>query len=86
MSQDLSSWTTAGLETCLDLYRIQPGIPAERAFEEISVLLGLVSHLTLEAELNGDQLALSAARYLSTFAKAVSDDIENGKMQTDAPG
>ncbi|MDR6712153.1 hypothetical protein J2W83_001748 [Pseudomonas hunanensis] len=85
MSQAPNSWTTAGLETCLDLYRIQPGVPAERAHEEISVLLGLVRYLTYEAEMEGDRLLLCAARYFSAFAKAIADDIENGKAEPTSP-
>lgn len=80
MTHDLRNWKTAGSETFLDLYRILPGVPAERAFEELSTMLGLIRHLTLEAEINGDHMALGAARYLSAFAKAVADDIELGKL------
>ena len=54
-------WKTAGVQTCLDLYRIQPDIPFQQAFDELSVLLGCIRHLTCEAEMEGDQMSGSAA-------------------------
>ncbi|MBV4530056.1 DUF3077 domain-containing protein [Pseudomonas sp. SWRI107] len=69
---------TAGAETFLDLFCIKPGIPFERAFDELSVLLGCIRHLTAEAELESDLLAGSAARILSAMAKALINDLERG--------
>jgi hypothetical protein len=44
---------TAGVETFLELYRIQPDIPFSRAFDELSMLQGCILHLTTEAEMEG---------------------------------
>ncbi|MFV3318253.1 hypothetical protein [Pseudomonas sp. NY15374] len=44
---DLSDgYTTAGVATFLDMYRVQPGIPFERVLEEVSVILGCVRELS----------------------------------------
>ena len=74
--------TTAGITQCLDLYRIQPGIPFQHAFGELSVLLGCIRHLTCEAEMENDQIAASTARILSALAKALIDDLEIGMNRT----
>jgi hypothetical protein len=73
--------TTAGKETFLELFRIQPGIPFDRAFDELSVLLGCIRHLTFEAEMEKDAIALSAAHYLSAFAKALINDMELARQR-----
>ncbi|MCE1114833.1 MULTISPECIES: DUF3077 domain-containing protein [Pseudomonas] len=73
--------TTKGKTTCLEIFRIQPGIPFEHAFSELSVLLGCVRHLTTEAVMEGDLLAGSAARILSGLAKGLIDDMELGMSQ-----
>lgn len=69
---------TAGVETFLELYRVQPDIPFSRAFDELSMLQGCILHLTTEAEMEGDLLAGSAARILSAMAKALVNDLEIG--------
>ncbi|MCO7630646.1 DUF3077 domain-containing protein [Pseudomonas guariconensis] len=73
-----SPWKTAGVQTCLDTYRIQPGIPFQTAFSELSILLGCIRHLACEAEMEGDLIAGSATRILSAMAKALIDDMEIG--------
>ena len=73
--------TTAGKETFLELFRIQPGIPFDRAFDELSVLLGCIRHLTFEAEMEKDAIVLSAAHYLSAFAKALINDMELARQR-----
>lgn len=73
-----TTWTTAGRTTCMDLYRIQPGISFQHAFSELSVLLGCIRHLTCEAEMESDLIAGSSARILSAMAKALVDDMELG--------
>ncbi|WP_194788923.1 DUF3077 domain-containing protein [Pseudomonas sp. UFMG81] len=78
MSDEPRLGVTQGNTTCLELFRIQPGIPFEHAFSELSVLLGCVRHLTTEAEMEGDLLAGSAARILSGLAKGLIDDMELG--------
>ncbi|MFO3725032.1 DUF3077 domain-containing protein [Pseudomonas sp. HLMP] len=70
--------STAGRETFMELFRIQPGVSLEHALCELSVLLGCIRHLSTEAEMEGDLIAGSAARILSGFAKALIDDIERG--------
>ncbi|MDT3716873.1 DUF3077 domain-containing protein [Pseudomonas soli] len=69
---------TAGRTVCLDLFKVEPGVSFEDAFSELSVLLGCIRHLTCEAEMEGDLLAGSSARILSTMAKALIDDMEVG--------
>jgi hypothetical protein len=77
MTDALKNVTTAGSET-FDLFRLQPGVPFEHAFSQLSVLLGCIRHLTTEAEMEHDRQAGSAARILSEMAKALIDDIELG--------
>ncbi|MCG8294866.1 DUF3077 domain-containing protein [Pseudomonas entomophila] len=69
---------TAGRTTCMDLFKVEPGVPFQDAFSERSVLLGCIRHLTCEAEMEGDLLAGSSARILSAMAKALIDDMESG--------
>lgn len=78
MSDALKPGPTQGTTTCLDIFRIQPGIAFEHAFSDLSVLLGCVAHLTTEAEMEGDLIAGSAARILSGLAKGLIDDMELG--------
>ncbi|RRV47748.1 DUF3077 domain-containing protein [Pseudomonas sp. p106] len=73
----MKNLTTAGSET-FDLFRLQPGVPFEHAFSQLSVLLGCIRYLTTEAEMEHDRQAGSAARILSEMAKALIDDIELG--------
>lgn len=78
MSDDLKARTTVGQETFLDLYAIQPGVSLDHAFDELSVLLGCIRHLSEEAEMEGNLVAGSAARILSAMAKALINDMEMG--------
>lgn len=78
MSEEFSRSMTQGKTTCLDLFRIQPGIPFDQAFSDLSVLLGCISYLTTEAEMENDHKAGSAARILSGLAKGLIDDMELG--------
>lgn len=78
MTAPTSTCSTIGRETCLDLFRVQPGIPMERVLGEISVLLGCIRHLSTEAEIEGDLVAGSAARILSDMAKALANDLARG--------
>ena len=59
-----------------DVFRIVPGMPVEQAMEHVSDLLGCVHHLIREADHEDDRKALSAAYYLSGFAKAIMNDVE----------
>lgn len=52
MSLETKPLTTAGIETFLevgnppvDLLRVQPGIPVDDAYEQVSILLGYIKHL-----------------------------------------
>ncbi len=74
----MSRGHTAGRTTCLDLFKVEPGVTFEDAFSELSVLLGCIRHLTCEAEMEGDLLAGSSARILSAMAKALINDMEVG--------
>ncbi|MBA6117952.1 DUF3077 domain-containing protein [Pseudomonas sp. NC26] len=77
MHDELKKITTAGKES-FDLFRLQPGVPFEQAFSQLSVLLGCIRHLTTEAEMENDRQAGSAARIISEMAKALIDDMERG--------
>lgn len=61
-----------------DMFRIVPGVPIDRAMEHVSALLGCVHHLIREADHENDRKALSAAYYLSGFAKAIVNEVELG--------
>ena len=78
MSDHLKSRTTVGAEKFLELYRIEPGVPLDLTFDELSVLIGCIKHLNEEAEMEGDKIAGSAARILSAMAKALINDMEMG--------
>ncbi|WP_252090206.1 DUF3077 domain-containing protein [Pseudomonas sp. MWU13-3659] len=78
MSDDFKPGPTQGTTTCLEIFRIQPGIPFDHAFSDLSMLLGCVAHFTTEAEMEGDLMASSAARILSGLAKGLIDDMELG--------
>ncbi|MGE8398901.1 MAG: DUF3077 domain-containing protein [Burkholderiales bacterium] len=77
MNNSPSDSSTAGVET-FDLFRMQPNVPSNHAFSQLSVLLGCIRHLTTEAEMDNDRVAGSAARILSEMAKALIDDMERG--------
>jgi hypothetical protein len=77
MNNSPSDSSTAGVET-FDLFRMQPNVPFNHAFSQLSVLLGCIRHLTTEAEMDNDRVAGSAARILSEMAKALIDDMERG--------
>jgi len=78
--------TTAGVETFLEvgnpsvaLLRVQPGIPLDDAYEQVSILLGYIKHLVREGDMEDDHKLLGAADYLSALAKALMNDIEMAK-------
>ncbi|MBC3479470.1 DUF3077 domain-containing protein [Pseudomonas sp. P1B16] len=86
MADEPKPLTTAGLATFLDvgnpalnLLRVQPGIPIDVAYEQVSVLLGYIKHLVREGDMDDDHKLLGAADYLSVLAKALMDDIELAK-------
>ena len=78
MSEQPDMPVTAGDEIFLECYRVLPGVPLNRAFDELSVLQDCILHLTTEAEMEGDLKAGSAARMLSAMAKALINDLETG--------
>jgi len=78
--------TTAGLETFLEvgnppvnLLRVQPVIPIDDAYEQVSILLGYIKHLLREGDMEDDHKLLGAADYLAALAKALMNDIELAK-------
>ncbi len=77
MSNDPRDPSTVGVES-FDRFRLQPNVPFNHAFSQLSVLLGCIRHLTTEAEMENDRIAGSAARILSEMAKALIDDMELG--------
>ncbi|MFP3865545.1 DUF3077 domain-containing protein [Pseudomonas capeferrum] len=86
MADEPKPLTTAGLATflnvgnpSLNLLRVQPGIPIDVAYEQVSVLLGYIKHLVREGDMDDDHKLLGAADYLSVLAKALMDDIELAK-------
>ncbi|MDF0732814.1 DUF3077 domain-containing protein [Pseudomonas entomophila] len=60
----------------MELFRVQPGVPFERAFEEVSVLLGCIRHLSEGLEEAPDPKVSGAVHYLSALAKALMNDLE----------
>jgi len=86
MADETKSTATIGAETFLevgnppiDLLRVQPGIPIDDAYEQVSVLLGYIKHLVREGDIEDDHKLLGAADYLSALAKALMNDIEMAK-------
>ena len=81
MSDETKSATAASGEIFSELFQIRPEISFDHAFEELSVLLGCIRHLTFEAEMENDRQAGSAARILSAFAKALVNAMETGRAK-----
>lgn len=81
MSDETKSVTAAGGDTFTELFQVRPGITFDHAFDELSVLLGCIRHLTFEAEMENDRQAGSAARILSAFAKELVNDMERGRSK-----
>ncbi|MNM95197.1 hypothetical protein D3C81_1076290 [compost metagenome] len=82
-SDDRKNITTVGIETFLEvgdppvgLLRVQPGIPIDDAYDQVSVLLGYIKHLIREGDAEDDHKMLGAADYLSALAKALMNDVE----------
>ncbi|MDZ3995161.1 DUF3077 domain-containing protein [Pseudomonas sp. Teo4] len=78
--------TTIGVETFLEvgnppinLLRVQPGVPIDDAYEQVSVLLGYIKHLVREGDMEDDHKLLGAADYLTALAKALMNEIEMSK-------
>ncbi|WP_286915260.1 MULTISPECIES: DUF3077 domain-containing protein [unclassified Pseudomonas] len=86
MADDAKVLTTVGVQTFLDvgnppidLLRVQPGVPVDDAYEQVSILLGYIRHLVREGDMEDDHKMLGAADYLSALAKALMNDIEIAK-------
>lgn len=86
MADQTKPLTTIGVATFLDvgnpaidLLRVQPGVPIDDAYEQVSVLLGYIKHLVREGDMEDDHKLLGAADYLSALAKALMNDIEMAK-------
>ncbi|PZQ38098.1 MAG: hypothetical protein DI560_18950 [Pseudomonas putida] len=72
MAEQPKPLTTIGVATFLDvgnppidLLRVQPGIPIDDAYEQVSVLLGYIRHLVREGDMEDGHKLLGAADYLS---------------------
>ncbi|HEK1769217.1 TPA: DUF3077 domain-containing protein [Pseudomonas putida] len=76
MSDNQSGRTTAGVATFLEMFRVQPGVPYERAIEEISVLVGCTRDLSDQFTGEANPAAITALHYLSALAKALLNDLE----------
>lgn len=75
MADDPKILTTAGVATFLDagnppvdLLRVQPGVPIDDVYQQVSVLLGYIRHLVREGDMEDDHKLLGAADYLSALA------------------
>ncbi|MFJ4064916.1 DUF3077 domain-containing protein [Pseudomonas sp. NPDC089996] len=75
--------TTTGAQTFLDvgnppinLLSVQPGVPIDDAYEQVSVLLGYIRYLVREGDMEDDHKLLGAADYLIAMAKGLMNDIE----------
>ncbi|HEK1687007.1 MULTISPECIES: DUF3077 domain-containing protein [Pseudomonas] len=73
--------TTPGIATALGMFRVQPGIPVDQAFDEVSLLLGCVRDLSQGSDEDIAPAALTALRYLSAMAKALLNDLEVARNQ-----
>ena len=73
--------TTPGIATALGMFRVQPGIPMDQAFDEVSLLLGCVRDLSQGSDEDFAPAALTALRYLSAMAKALLNDLEVARNQ-----
>ncbi|MFQ6573272.1 DUF3077 domain-containing protein [Pseudomonas sp. UM16] len=77
------TWKTAGAVAFAhhQLFRINPGIPAEHALEQASLLMACVNRLTAMGATDEDQSLVWAAHLLGEMAKAIVDDVSLGLSQ-----
>ncbi|WP_313739031.1 DUF3077 domain-containing protein [Pseudomonas sp.] len=64
--------TTAHLPS----FRLASSLPITCAHEHVSILLGYITHLVEQGDLEDDHKLLGAATYLSALAKTLIDDVE----------
>lgn len=81
MSDETKAYATVGVATCMELFRVQPGIPFERALEEVSMLLGCISDLNFEGDEESAKAQGRAMQYLSALANALISDLETGLIR-----
>lgn len=74
MDDQSNHYTTAGIATFLDMFRVQPGVPLERVLEEVSVVLGCIGDLSDQEDAR--PAAVTALHYLSALAKGLMNDLE----------
>lgn len=86
MSDKPETLVTAGVATAIevgnppvDLLRVLPGIPVDYAYEQVSVLLGYITHLVREGDAEDDHKLLGAADYLGALATALMNDVDIAK-------
>ncbi|MBH3462592.1 DUF3077 domain-containing protein [Pseudomonas putida] len=63
------------------LFRIEPGIPCERAREQASELMGYARDLTVEGLMENKPAFIWAGHYHCALGKALLDDAELGMMR-----
>ena len=64
------------------LFRIEPGIPCQKAREHASELMGYARDLSLDGLMEDKPQLLWASHYLCVMAKALLDDAELGMTKT----
>lgn len=60
----------------LPSFRLASSLPITCAHEHASILLGYITHLVEQGDLEDDHKLLGAATYLSALAKTLLDDVE----------
>lgn len=73
IDQDLRSTPAT---TVLPAFRLASSVPIICAHEHVSILLGYITHLVEQGDLEDDHKLLGAAAYLSALAKTLMDDVE----------
>ncbi|WP_444757121.1 DUF3077 domain-containing protein [Pseudomonas sp. A014] len=74
MSDYPNDYTTAGVASFLDMFRVQPGLSPERVLEEVSVLVGCIRDLSDQEQ--AAPASITALHYLSALAKGLLNDLE----------
>jgi len=64
----------------LPSFRLASSLPITCAHEHASILLGYITHLVEQGDLEDDHKLLGAATYLSALAKTLLDDVELAEL------
>ncbi|MFK0089227.1 DUF3077 domain-containing protein [Pseudomonas sp. NPDC090755] len=62
------------------LFRVEPGHSAAFVLEQVTLLMGCVHKLTLQAGIEQDATSAWAAHYLVGMAKALVEDLAHGVL------